>query len=39
MPIVIRVGNAHVEVSGEIDRAALLVVLQTLTDASLGGAS
>jgi hypothetical protein len=38
MPIVIRVGNAHVEVSGEIDRAALLVVLQTLTDASLGGA-
>lgn len=38
VPIVIRVGNAHVEVSGEVDRATLLVVMQTLTDASLGGA-
>jgi hypothetical protein len=37
-PIVIRVGKARVEVSGEVDRAALLVVLQTLTHASLGDA-
>lgn len=38
-PIVIQLGNARVEVSGEIDREALLVVLKTLADASHGAAS
>jgi hypothetical protein len=33
-PIVIQVGNARVEVGGEIDRAALSAVLQTLADTS-----
>jgi hypothetical protein len=38
-PIVIQVGNARVEVSGDIDRAALSAVLQTLADTSWGAQS
>jgi hypothetical protein len=38
-PIVIQVGGARVEVSGDIDRAALSVVLQTLAQTSWGARS
>ena len=39
VPIVIQVGGARVEVSGDVDRAALRVVLQALADASPGAES
>jgi len=38
-PIVIQVGGARVEVDGDIDRAALSAVLQTLANTSWGAQS
>lgn len=38
-PIVIQVGSARVEVAGDVDRAALSAVLQTLADTSWGAQS